>query len=74
MTDNWRNRKQHMACGRCMWWVRKGTTTIGRCRRNAPSADAPGWPIVMDSDFCGEFRLDESFGAASNAPRVEEAE
>ena len=59
--DNWADRKKGMRCGRCMWWVVK-KAPVGRCRRHAPSADAPGWPITFDTDACGDFRLAEDEG------------
>lgn len=61
--DNWKDRGKGLRCERCMWFVpKKGA--VGRCRRHAPSADAPGWPIVFLGDYCGDFRLNEEEGAA----------
>ena len=58
VTDNWAKRSKRMKCERCMAFVRKGQTSIGRCRRHAPTTD--GWPVVYDTDWCLDFRLDES--------------
>ena len=59
MTDNWANRKKGMRCERCMWWAHKANN-VGRCRRHAPGSQGdPGWPVVMKTDWCGDFRLTE---------------
>lgn len=58
MKDNWANRAAGLKCVRCCWWIRKADH-VGRCRRHAPSADAPGWPITFETDYCGDFRLAE---------------
>ena len=62
MKDNWKHRSKMMACGNCMWWVKKETIhtsnkPIGRCRKRAPSLD--GWPAVFETDWCGDHKLDE---------------
>ncbi len=61
--DNWANRSEFMLCGSCMWWAeKKGTNVlagIGRCRRNGPSMS--GWPVVFDTDWCGNHKLDENY-------------
>lgn len=31
---------------------------VGRCRRHAPTLR--GWPVVYDSDWCGDHKLDET--------------
>lgn len=32
--------------------------TLGRCRRHAPTMG--GWPVVFESDWCGDHKLDEN--------------
>ena len=54
--DPWAGRKKGMRCERCMWFVTKAGL-IGRCRRHAPGS--MGFPIVYETDWCGDFRLDE---------------
>ena len=68
--DNWKHRSKGMACRTCMWFVAKiagdpvgltNTTlssTIGRCRRHAPSMT--GWPVMFNTDWCGDHKLDEN--------------
>ena len=56
--DNWADRGKGLRCGRCMWFVTK-EGPVGRCRRHAPSADAPGWAVVLNGDWCGDFKLGE---------------
>ena len=63
--DNWALRHATMKCHQCMWFVLKKTTLeddvypghVGRCRRHAPTLS--GWPVVMDTDWCGDFKLNE---------------
>ena len=31
---------------------------IGRCRRHAPTMS--GYPVVFDTDFCGDHKVDEN--------------
>ena len=58
--DNWADRKGKMRCSGCMWWVRKGNTEVGRCRRHAPGQNGgPGWPPTFSSDWCGDHRISE---------------
>lgn len=33
-------------------------TILGRCRRNAPTMK--GYPVVFETDWCGEHKLDEN--------------
>jgi hypothetical protein len=33
-------------------------TTIGRCRRHAPTMN--GYPVVHPTDWCGDHKLDET--------------
>jgi len=33
------------------------TGRIGRCRRHAPTMT--GWPVVFNTDWCGDHKLDE---------------
>lgn len=55
--DNWKHRSSNMKCSSCMWFVLKGESFLGRCRR-APTLN--GWPVVMISDWCGDHKLDET--------------
>lgn len=43
-------------CAFCRWFKRKQDTPNGRCRKHAPTMD--GFPSVLESDWCGDFRLD----------------
>jgi inosine/xanthosine triphosphate pyrophosphatase family protein len=54
--DNWQHRSANMKCMTCMWWSQK-KESIGRCRRRAPTMN--GFPVVYDSDWCGDHKLDE---------------
>lgn len=56
--DSWAHRSDKMRCASCMWWVRKGTSELGRCRRHAPQLG--GWPAVYAHDWCGDHKLDEA--------------
>jgi len=54
-----------MSCSTCMWNVTKekkegseNTAPIGRCRRHAPTMN--GYPVVFESDWCGDHKLDEN--------------
>jgi hypothetical protein len=58
MADNWKHRSQGMRCDTCYFYVPKGETRLGRCRRRAPTLN--GWPAVYDSDWCGDHKLDEN--------------
>ena len=60
MADNWAGRRIGMVCKTCMWFVKKGDSRLGRCRRHAPAVQSIGWPPVFDTDFCGDHRLDEA--------------
>ena len=62
--DPWKHRSKGMACASCMWFVIKAkpegsvnTAPIGRCRRHAPSMN--GYPVVFETDWCGDHKLDE---------------
>jgi hypothetical protein len=33
-------------------------TGLGRCRRRSPLGN--GWPVVFETCFCGDHKLDES--------------
>lgn len=55
--DNWVHRSQGMRCFTCMWWVKKGIPTLGRCRRRSPTMN--GWPVAYGDDWCGDHKLDE---------------
>lgn len=65
--DPWKHRAKGMRCASCMWFVRKeptgpatheGQHVIGRCRRHAPSMN--GYPVVYETDWCGDHRVDEN--------------
>jgi hypothetical protein len=65
--DPWRHRHQGMRCRTCMFFVAKVTvespgreteSTLGRCRRHAPTLS--GYPAVFVTDWCGDHKLDEN--------------
>lgn len=68
--DNWKHRSKKMRCETCMAFVIKmkivkdvggehsEPTTLGRCRRHAPTLG--GWPAVFVTDWCYDHKLDES--------------
>ena len=58
--DNWEHRQAGMRCQTCMWYVPKqgDIKEIGRCRRHAPTMS--GFPVVWETDWCGDHRLDET--------------
>ena len=63
--DPWIHRSKGMACITCMWYVTKAkkessknTTSIGRCRKHAPTMN--GYPVVFETDWCGDHKLDEN--------------
>jgi len=65
--DPWIHRSKGMRCASCIWYVRKESMgpacganahTVGRCRRHAPSMG--GYPVVFETDWCGDHRLDEN--------------
>ena len=69
MEDPWKHRGIKMRCKTCMWYVRKDTFNIasadnpvtdvvGRCRRHAPTMT--GYPVVYETDWCGDHKLDET--------------
>lgn len=62
MSDNWKHRSKFMSCITCMWYVVKnrelGLSSIGRCRKRAPTMN--GYPVVFESDFCGDHKIDEN--------------
>jgi hypothetical protein len=62
--DPWKHRSAKMSCSTCMWFVIKVrseespvTAPIGRCRRHAPTMN--GYPVVFETDWCGDHKLDE---------------
>jgi hypothetical protein len=57
--DPWARRSDGMKCESCMWFAPKGgpDATLGRCRRRAPTMN--GYPVVFQSDWCGDHKLDE---------------
>ncbi len=73
LPDPWKHRSKAMTCSTCMWYIRKKTdaevmteidaprppdSTIGRCRRHAPTMS--GYPVVFETDWCGDHKLDEN--------------
>jgi hypothetical protein len=65
--DPWRHRHAGMRCKTCMFFVAKVTleapgrelvSTLGRCRRHAPTLS--GYPAVFVTDWCGDHKLDEN--------------
>lgn len=56
--DPWAHRSKGMSCSTCMWFVRKGTGKLGRCRRHAPTMS--GYPAVFETDWCGDHKVDET--------------
>ena len=62
--DPWMHRSKKMSCSSCMWFVEKRsdnprvTAPIGRCRRHAPTMN--GYPVVFETDWCGDHKLDEN--------------
>ena len=63
--DSWKHRSKVMSCSTCMWYVEKAkaqgsknTAPIGRCRKNAPTMS--GYPVVFETDWCGQHKLDEN--------------
>ncbi len=59
--DPWKHRSVMMKCKTCMWFVFKATTTpttLGRCRRHAPTLS--GYPAVFENDWCGDHKIDEN--------------
>jgi len=55
--DNWGAMGTYK-CRTCSYFVeKKDNPHVGRCRRHAPTLD--GWPVVYDSDWCGDHKLDE---------------
>lgn len=58
--DPWVHRSVGMRCVSCMWFAPKigFTSGVGRCRRHAPTMT--GYPVVFQSDWCGDHKLDEN--------------
>ncbi len=59
--DPWVNRPEGMRCCTCMYFVIKQSdketgAPKGRCRRHAPSMS--GYPVVFESDWCGDHKLE----------------
>ena len=54
--DNWQAHRTGMRCDTCHVWVRKDCTTLGRCRKHAPTLQ--GWPPTFEDDWCGDHKLD----------------
>jgi len=55
--DPWQHRASNMRCATCMWYAEKAAP-IGRCRRHAPTMS--GYPVVFETDWCGDHKLDEN--------------
>lgn len=63
--DPWSNRSEGMRCRTCIWFMPKDPgygADVGRCRRHAPTMG--GYPVVLQSDWCGDHRLNERVRAA----------
>lgn len=58
-SDPWAHRSQGMRCRTCIWWVQKPSGD-GRCRRHAPTMG--GFPVTMESDWCGDHRVNGAIG------------
>jgi hypothetical protein len=64
--DNWESRSKNMSCATCMAYVPKNDTKgkpteVGRCRNHSPSpGPTRGWPVVFNSDWCLDHKLDEN--------------
>ena len=45
------------SCADCRFFLGDvdDTNGTGQCHRNAPSPMASGWPVVLGSDWCGEY-------------------
>ena len=66
--DPWADRSSGMKCRTCVWFVPKvnqglyamkpEAPIVGRCRRHAPSMG--GYPVVYQTDWCGDHRVDEN--------------
>lgn len=56
--DNWADQST-FKCATCMYFVMKAEigvmSTIGRCRRHAPTMS--GFPVVYESDWCGDHKM-----------------
>jgi hypothetical protein len=50
-----------VSCSVCAYYNRPADNVLGECRRNAPSPSHSDalfmWPLVKESDWCGEFKL-----------------
>ena len=56
--DSWANRDEEMRCGTCIYFMKKGSSRVGRCRRHAPTMQ--GYPVVfVDELGCGDHKLSE---------------
>lgn len=60
--DPWVNRSDGMRCVSCIWYcvkeIKDAPSHIGRCRKPAPTMG--GYPVVFQTDWCGDHRLDEN--------------
>ena len=61
--DNWVHRAANMRCKTCMGYVSKklahgGISKVGRCRARPPTMR--GFPVVFETDWCLEHKLDEN--------------
>jgi hypothetical protein len=52
--SGWLNRSS-FSCQTCIWFVMKGESGCGRCRRHAPTLG--GYPVVYVDNFCGDHKL-----------------
>ena len=69
--DPWKHRSKGMLCKTCIWFVVKKVSEersvggekadlgeTGRCRRHAPTMN--GFPVVFETDWCGDHKVDEN--------------
>ena len=67
--DPWANRDEGMQCKTCMYFVRKGSSDVGRCRRHAPTMK--GYPVVFVNDWCGDHKLSEKAYEKKMSPKID---
>lgn len=62
--DPWKHCSEEILCATCIWYIRKekkemdGKSTVGRCRRHSPGIN--GYPVVFETDWCGDHRLSKN--------------
>lgn len=63
MSDNWKDLSTYN-CSTCRFFVLK-EAKVGRCRRHAPELN--GYPVVYESDWCGDHKLGTNPSKAKGA-------